>query len=87
MAIMEPQLRQADQPDQAGRRPQASPTGAQPVVSVLTDRCAGCQECVVRCPVGALAMDTDLWVAEADSSLCVGCRQCTRTCPFSAITV
>jgi glutamate synthase (NADPH) small chain len=56
-------------------------------VTVLTDRCAGCQECVIRCPAGALAMDTGRWVAVADDALCVGCRQCERTCPFSAITV
>ena len=59
----------------------------QPHVTILTDRCAGCQECVIRCPAGALAMDTGRWVAVADDALCVGCRQCERTCPFSAITV
>ncbi len=58
-----------------------------PTVTVLVDRCAGCQECVVRCPTEALHMETERWVAVADSSACVGCRQCTRTCPFSAITV
>lgn len=60
---------------------------AQPHVTVLTDRCAGCQECVIRCPAGALSMDAARWVAVADDALCVGCRQCERTCPFSAITV
>jgi glutamate synthase (NADPH/NADH) small chain len=63
-----------------------APAG-QPHVTVLTDRCAGCQECVIRCPAGALSMDESRWVAVADDALCVGCRQCTRTCPFSAITV
>lgn len=62
-------------------------TAGQPRVTVLTDRCAGCQECVVRCPPGALTMDATRWVAVADDALCVGCRQCERTCPFSAITV
>ena len=33
-----------------------------PAVRVLTDRCAGCQECVIRCPTGALSMDTERWV-------------------------
>jgi len=58
-----------------------------PSVKILTDRCAGCQECVIRCPTGALSMDAKRWVALEDSSLCVGCRQCERTCPFSAIVV
>ncbi|MHB1712813.1 MAG: FAD-dependent oxidoreductase, partial [Acidimicrobiales bacterium] len=61
--------------------------GARPRVTVLVDRCAGCQECVIRCPTGALGMNTRRWVAEAEDALCVGCRQCVRTCPFSAITV
>jgi glutamate synthase (NADPH/NADH) small chain len=56
-------------------------------VLVLTDRCAGCQECIVRCPTGALRLDAERWVAEADNEMCVGCRQCIRTCPFSAIEV
>ena len=65
-----------------------APAGtSQPRVTVLTDRCAGCQECVIRCPSGALTLDAGRWVVVADDTLCVGCRQCERTCPFSAITV
>ena len=57
-----------------------APAGTgQPRVTVLTDRCAGCQECVIRCPSGALALDADRWVVVADDALCVGCRQCERT--------
>ncbi len=56
-------------------------------VTVSGERCAGCQECVVRCPTGALQIATDEWVAQADVALCVGCRQCERTCPFGAIAV
>ncbi len=62
-------------------------TAVRPHVTVLVDRCAGCQECVVRCPTGALGMDSHRWVAVAEDALCVGCRQCVRTCPFSSITV
>ncbi len=58
-----------------------------PHVTVLVDRCAGCQECIVRCPTGALTLEPDTWTAVADDALCVGCRQCVRTCPFAAITV
>jgi len=61
--------------------------GQRPRVTVLTDRCAGCQECVIRCPTGALTMDIGNWVAAADDARCVGCRQCVRTCPFTAIEV
>lgn len=41
----------------------------------------------MRCPTGALEMDTERWVAEPHDEDCVGCRQCVRTCPFSAIEV
>lgn len=70
----------------AGNVP-AVAAGGQVHVTVLTDRCAGCEECVVRCPPGALSMDSGRWVAVPDDDLCVGCRQCERTCPFSAIMV
>src|ERR1019366_3360123 len=33
-----------------------------PSVKILADRCAGCQECVIRCPTGALSMDSKRWV-------------------------
>jgi glutamate synthase (NADPH) small chain len=58
-----------------------------PHVHVVTERCAGCQECVVRCPTEALSMAGRGWVVEAHDYLCVGCRQCERTCPFGAIHV
>ena len=56
-------------------------------VTILTDRCAGCQECIVRCPTEALHLDPARWVVVADDAACAGCRQCVRTCPFSAILV
>ncbi|MHB8262954.1 MAG: NAD(P)-binding protein, partial [Acidimicrobiales bacterium] len=58
-----------------------------PSIHVNAERCAGCQECVIRCPKGALTMNVDLWIAQGDDTLCVGCRQCERTCPFSAIVI
>ncbi len=61
--------------------------GSAPRVTVLSDRCAGCQECLVRCPTGALTMDLNSWTVVADNARCVGCRQCVRTCPFAAIDV
>lgn len=56
-------------------------------VHINEERCAGCQECVIRCPVHALSIDPEKWVAEANDELCVGCRQCERVCPYSAIAV
>ena len=56
-------------------------------VQVNAERCAGCQECVVRCPTHALSIDSERWIAAVDDSLCVGCRQCERVCPYHAISV
>jgi glutamate synthase (NADPH) small chain len=56
-------------------------------VTVLLDRCAGCQECVVRCPTNALSIEPSTWTATSEDTACVGCRQCVRTCPFGAIVV
>jgi len=56
-------------------------------VHVNQERCAGCQECVIRCPTHALSIDPEKWVAEADDALCLGCRQCERVCPYGAIAV
>lgn len=61
--------------------------GVTPVVTVDPSRCAGCQECVVRCPVGALGIDPVSWTATTINAACVGCRQCVRTCPYAAIAV
>ncbi len=62
-------------------------TSLKPEVKVIKERCAGCQECIIRCPTQALSMDAATWVAKVKTDLCVGCRQCVRTCPFSSITV
>lgn len=62
-------------------------TAIKPEVNIIRERCAGCQECIIRCPTQALSMDVSRWVAAADNDLCVGCRQCERACPFSAISV
>ncbi len=85
------------QPD-GGRRPEtARPvklpsrnggTGtAAPRILVNMERCVGCQECVIRCPTGALDLDPGAWKAAGTDALCVGCRQCVRTCPFGAIEI
>lgn len=58
-----------------------------PSIHVVIDRCAGCQECIVRCPTEALHMDPVTWTAVGDDKRCVGCRQCERTCPYAAIFI
>ena len=73
--------------DRVARLTDPAPGAVRPRVRILADRCAGCQECVIRCPTAALSLDPERWVVLANSDQCVGCRQCVRTCPFSAIAV
>ncbi len=56
-------------------------------VIVDRERCAGCRECILRCPVGALELDEANWICRSHEEDCVGCRACERTCPFAAIEV
>ena len=43
------------------------------------DRCTGCGECAVYCPVQAIAISADRPVIQQKQ--CIGCGQCTYRCP------
>ena len=49
------------------------------------DACIGCEECVEKCPVDAIAMEDDLAVVDRDK--CLGCGLCHRACDNEAITI
>ena len=67
--------------------PRSAAASTHPQVLVNRERCAGCQDCLIRCPTEALSLDPIDWVVQADDARCVGCRQCVRVCAFSAIQV
>jgi len=48
------------------------------------DACSGCEECIERCPVGAISVED---IAEVDGEKCLGCGLCASTCPGEAITL
>jgi len=48
------------------------------------DECVGCEECIDRCPVGAVGVDD---VAVVDRQRCLGCGLCASSCPSEAITM
>lgn len=63
-------------------------------VVINTDRCKGCELCVVACPYDVLALQpTEVndrgyhyaYTAQADK--CVGCAACAAVCPDACITV
>lgn len=62
-------------------------------VVIDTERCKGCEVCVVTCPTGTLAMSVEVngkgynysFAAEPDT--CIGCANCAVVCPDGVITV
>lgn len=69
-------------------------------VHVNMDRCTGCNNCVVACPVDALELYTvdpvtsekiyivtngKALVLDFKSELCAGCGVCVEACPYDVI--
>jgi 2-oxoglutarate ferredoxin oxidoreductase subunit delta len=64
-------------------------------VTVLSERCKGCEWCVAYCPTGVLAMANAFnekghhypIVVRGKESACVSCGYCEAVCPDFAIFV
>jgi len=59
---------------------------------IMPARCKGCLICVLKCPVKALKVGTDLGVfgtpvPDIDIEKCIACGNCKRFCPDGAIGV
>jgi 4Fe-4S ferredoxin len=69
-------------------------------VHVNMDKCTGCNNCVVACPVNALELHTvdpvskekiykvvggKAIVLDVKSELCAGCGVCVEACPYGVI--
>lgn len=52
---------------------------------VDSDLCAGCAECVGRCPFGALSFDASKGGVSVDPRRCFGCGLCRTVCPEGAL--
>lgn len=62
-------------------------------VVVNTERCKGCDLCVVTCPRDVLALSTKVnskgynYAYMENEDECVGCCSCGHVCPDACITV
>ena len=61
---------------------------------VDTERCKGCNLCVVACPLNVLALTTKEvnhkgynFAHEVLADTCTGCASCATVCPDGCITV
>lgn len=58
-------------------------------MAVEQETCNGCQDCIERCPVGALAMEKvdgyKKLKAAVNYDLCLGCGVCSFVCPTDAM--
>ncbi len=56
-------------------------------ITILKERCKGCNICVALCPKKVLDLDTLGKVYLVDEAACVGCGQCELHCPDYAIYI
>jgi Formate hydrogenlyase subunit 6/NADH:ubiquinone oxidoreductase 23 kD subunit (chain I) len=62
-------------------------------IVVNTERCKGCDLCVVACPSDVLELAKEVnskgynYVQMKDPDACIGCANCGYVCPDGCITV
>lgn len=62
-------------------------------ITVDENRCKGCELCVHECPVGVLALSTEVntkgyaYAFMKQPDLCIGCASCAYICPDGCIKV
>lgn len=62
-------------------------------VVIDTEKCKGCEVCVVTCPTQTLALAVEVngkgyhYSYAANPDACIGCSNCAIVCPDAVITV
>ena len=62
-------------------------------IEVNTDKCKGCEICVISCPANVIEMSKKVnskgyhYALPANTEQCTGCANCAIICPDGVITV
>lgn len=62
-------------------------------IVVDTERCKGCNLCVVACPLNVITLANEVnvkgynYAREALVDTCIGCASCAQVCPDGCISV
>jgi len=62
-------------------------------IEVITDKCKGCEICVISCPANVIEMSKEVnskgyhYALPANMEQCTGCASCAIICPDGVITV
>jgi len=54
------------------------------ISEIRPELCSGCLGCINVCPFGAIAFESQKFVAEVNPALCKGCGACAAVCPSEA---
>ncbi|MBP1763353.1 MAG: Ferredoxin [Firmicutes bacterium] len=57
------------------------------MITIVENRCKGCNVCVAFCPKQVLALNSMGKVYVVDQGACIGCGQCELRCPDFAIRI
>ena len=59
-------------------------------VSVSTEKCVGCGQCVERCrknAMGLVKLKNEVYAMVVNPANCTGCGKCAKKCKFNAIEI
>ncbi|MCL5075819.1 MAG: 4Fe-4S binding protein [Chloroflexi bacterium] len=57
------------------------------IVTIETDNCEGCGECVEACPAQILSLNDHKAQVSGNLDECLGCEACVTVCESGAISV
>lgn len=57
------------------------------VVTIDTDKCEGCGDCVEACPASILSLQDGKAEVTGDTNECLGCESCVSVCTSGCVSL